>query len=138
MSDALATEPSISHEDLHSPAPAAHDEHSSGGLVSPRAGRRGSRTFADVVRELGFLSPGRVEAATAEAKASGHRLEDVLLGTGALTPDQVARVMAERLGLPYVDLTVYEADLAATNLLGVDAAKPVSYTHLTLPTKRIV
>ena len=132
MSDALATEPSISHEDLHSPAPAAHDEHSSGGLVSPRAGRRGSRTFADVVRELGFLSPGRVEAATAEAKASGHRLEDVLLGTGALTPDQVARVMAERLGLPYVDLTVYEADLAATNLLGVDAAKrygavPIGY-----------
>jgi type IV pilus assembly protein PilB len=47
----------------------------------------------------------------------------VLIDEGVLRYDQLARVLAERFGLDYVDLSEYELDLGAVNLLGAEAAK---------------
>jgi type IV pilus assembly protein PilB len=93
------------------------------GLTPPRqAGARG-RFISDVVVELGFAARERVDAAVAEARSSGRTTEQVLLESGALSPEQLARATAERLGLHHVDLNVYKADLGAANLIPVQAAR---------------
>src|SRR5204862_886670 len=48
---------------------------------------------------------------------------EVLLKSGALSADQLARATAERFGLDHVDLTVYKPDLTAVNLLTPQAAR---------------
>ena len=93
------------------------------GLTPPRLGRRGSRSLTDSIVALEYLSPERVEAAVQESRASGRRPEAVLLDQGALSPDQLARATADRLGLEHVDLTEFEPDLGAINLLDERAAK---------------
>jgi type IV pilus assembly protein PilB len=47
----------------------------------------------------------------------------VLLESGVLTPNQLARALAERFGLDYVDLGVYQPDVAALNLISPNAAR---------------
>jgi type IV pilus assembly protein PilB len=93
------------------------------GLTPPN--RRGGATkfISDVVVELGFLPLERVQDAVEEARASGRTPEQVLLESGTLSSDQLARAMAERFGLPHADLTVFKPDLGAVNLIGIQAAK---------------
>jgi type IV pilus assembly protein PilB len=93
------------------------------GLVAPR--RRGgrSRLIADVVVELGYAEPATVEAAVEESRKAGKRTGQVLLESGAVTGMELAHALAERFGLDYVDLTVYQPDLAAVNLIGPQAAR---------------
>ena len=47
----------------------------------------------------------------------------MLVESGALSVEQLARATAERFGLDHVDLTIYKPDLAAVNLLTAQAAK---------------
>ncbi|MBA3300296.1 MAG: Flp pilus assembly complex ATPase component TadA, partial [Thermoleophilaceae bacterium] len=93
------------------------------GLVAPsqRGGRQ--RFLSDVIVELGFLARERVDAAVDEARASGRTPEQVLLQTGALQSDQIARATAERFGLDFVDLSIFKLDLAAVNLVTPQAVR---------------
>ena len=50
----------------------------------------------------------------------------MLLEAGAISADQLARALAERFGLDYVDLTVYSPDLGASNLISAEAARRFS------------
>ncbi|MBA2504321.1 MAG: Flp pilus assembly complex ATPase component TadA [Thermoleophilaceae bacterium] len=86
-----------------------------------RGGRQ--RFLSDVIVELGFLPRERVDAAVEEARASGRTPEQVLLTTGALQGDQLARATAERFGLDFVDLGVFKLDLAAVNLVTPQAVR---------------
>ncbi|MBA2630902.1 MAG: Flp pilus assembly complex ATPase component TadA [Thermoleophilaceae bacterium] len=101
------------------------------GLTPPQ--RRGaSRFISDVIAELGFLPRERVEAAVEEGKATGHAPEQVLVASGAITGDQLARAVAQRFGLHHVDLAVFNTDVAALNLIGASAARrlaavPIGY-----------
>jgi len=102
------------------------------GLRPPNRRGRSSQPITEVIIELDFLPRERVETAAEEAKATGRRPEHLLLASGALTSDQLARASAERLGLDHVDLTIYQPDLAAANLLTTRAAKrygavPIGY-----------
>ena len=58
-----------------------------------------------------------VEQAIAEARKSGRTPEQVLLAEGGITTDQLARATAERFGLDHVDLSVFDLDLGAVNLI---------------------
>ena len=58
-----------------------------------------------MIAELGFVPAERVEAAVEEAKSAGRTPEQVLVDAGDLTAEQLARAIAERFGLDYVDLT---------------------------------
>ena len=67
------------------------------------------------------------------ARAQGRPTGLVLVEQGVLRHDQLARVVAERFGLDYVDLAVYDLDMGAVNLLSTEAAKryqavPVGFT----------
>jgi len=47
----------------------------------------------------------------------------VLLEWGAVSGEQLAHALAERFGLDYVDLTVFQCDVAAVNLISPEAAR---------------
>jgi type IV pilus assembly protein PilB len=107
-------------------AAAAADPDPGSGLAPPRQRGARGRFISDVIAELGFVDRERVEAAVEEARASGRTAEQVLLESGALTADQLARATAERFGLHHVDLNVYKPDLGAANLIPPQAARRFS------------
>ena len=93
------------------------------GITPPSrpAGREGF--LSDVIVELGFADRPTVEQAVRTARSPGATVADVLVDMGAITEDQLAHARAERHGLLYIDLDVYEVDPAAANLLAPGAAR---------------
>jgi type IV pilus assembly protein PilB len=99
------------------------DEAAGNGMTLPQPASGGQRFVSDVVVDLGMLPRERVDAAVEEARASGRTPEQVLVQSGSLTEDQLARAIAQRFGLPHADLNVYKPDLAASNLIPAQAAR---------------
>src|ERR671915_63525 len=70
--------------------------------------------------------PNASNQATAEQLDDGSGLtapEQVLVESGAITTDQLARATAQRFGLAHADLTVFKADVGALNLINPQAAR---------------
>jgi type IV pilus assembly protein PilB len=103
------------------------------GLGAPMRPVRPGRLIGEVVVDLGFADREAVEAAVNVARSERKPTGQVLVEQGILRQDQLARVVAERFGLDYVDLSVHELDMGAVNLLNPDAIKryqavPVGFT----------
>ncbi len=103
------------------------------GLYPPHHPGRSSRMIGEVVVELGLADLETVEEAISAARAQGRPTGIVLVERGILRHDQLARVVAERFGLDFVDLAVFDLDMGAVNLIGADTAKryqalPVGFT----------
>jgi type IV pilus assembly protein PilB len=94
-----------------------------GGGLTPPLRKVGSRFISDVIVEMGFVPRERVDAAVEEGKAAGRSPEQVLLDTGGLNRDQLARVLAQRFGLFHADLDRFTPDVAALNLITPQAAR---------------
>src|SRR3712207_97400 len=101
--------------------------------ITPQSRRGGpSRSITDVLVELGFVEASRMGTAVDHARSLGVDTAKILLEQGVISEDQLARATAERHGLDHLDLTAFQVDMAATNLLGAAAAKryeavPVAY-----------
>jgi type IV pilus assembly protein PilB len=93
------------------------------GLYPPRQIGRSTRMIGEVVVDLGFAAREEVEEAVAAAREQGRPTGVVLVERGILRHDQLARVVAERFGLDFVDLSVFELDMGAVNLVSAKAAK---------------
>jgi type IV pilus assembly protein PilB len=93
------------------------------GITHPLRRHAGPRFLADVIVEMGFVDRERADAAVHAARESSTTPEEVLLGWNAISEDQLARAIAERNGLDHLDLTVFQVDMAAANLLSSAAAK---------------
>ena len=93
------------------------------GLHPPRRSGRSTRMIGEVAVDLGFADRETVELAVKSARAQGRWTGLVLVEQGALRHDQLARVVAERFGLDYVDLGIYDVDMGAVTLLSAEAAK---------------
>ena len=93
------------------------------GVTPPQHRHAGPRFLTDVIAELGFVARERVDEAVDAARTAGRPPEQLLLEWGALTADQLARAIAERNGLDHLDLTVFNVDMGAANLLDSAAAK---------------
>ena len=91
--------------------------------LTPPSKKGGSRFISDVIVEMGFLPRERVDVAVEEGKASGRSPEQVLLETGAITGDQLARAVAQRFGLHHIDLSIYKTDVSALNSITPQAAR---------------
>src|ERR1700689_2361674 len=93
------------------------------GLYPPRHPGRSQRMIGEVVVDLGLSDLETVEEGVAAARAQGRPTGVVLVERGILRHDQLARVVAERFGLDFVDLSAYDLDMGAVNLVGIQAAK---------------
>jgi type IV pilus assembly protein PilB len=103
------------------------------GLYPPRHSGRSKRMIGEVVVDLGLADAETIEEGVAAARAQGRPTGVVLVERGILRHDQLARVVAERFGLDFVDLTAYDLDMGAVSLVSIQAAKryqavPVGFT----------
>ncbi|HEU4975970.1 MAG TPA: ATPase, T2SS/T4P/T4SS family [Baekduia sp.] len=112
-----AGEPSVT------PEPSSEHPPDWNGVTPPRRTGGAARFLTDVIVELGFVDRPRVEQAVEAARATGTTPEQVLLDGGALSLDNLARAVAERHGLEHLDLSVFQVDMAAANLIAPAAAK---------------
>ena len=109
------------------PVPAAAD-----GITRPRNRGGGARFLTDVIVELGLVDRPQVDQAIATARTTSTTPEAVLLAGGALTQAALSRAIAERYGFDHLDLTAFNVDMTAANLINTGAAKryeavPVGY-----------
>ena len=118
-----APDPASGRGDERPAGPSAADERGKG---VTRPGRRPSGTprfLTDVLVEMGLAEREVVETAVATARGQGTTPERVLLQSGAVTRDAMARAIAERHGLDHLDLTLFEVDMSAATLLSSAVAK---------------
>jgi type IV pilus assembly protein PilB len=102
------------------------------GLYPPIRSGRSARMIGEVIVDLGYADRETVEEAVSAARAQGRPTGQVLVERGVLRHDQLARAVAERFGLDFVDLSVYDLDMGAVNLIRSETAKryqavPVGY-----------
>ncbi len=81
------------------------------------------RFLTDVIVSMGIASRSAVDEALEIARNSGNTPERVLLESGVLTPDALARALAQRYGLEHLDLGSFSVDMAAANLVSPAIAK---------------
>jgi type IV pilus assembly protein PilB len=93
------------------------------GLIPPTRRRRSQGLIGDVIVELGFALRETVDAAVAMSREQGRTTGQLLIDSGALRHDQLARALAERFGVDYVDLGDFEVDEAALALVDADLAR---------------
>ena len=103
-----------------------------------RPSRRGSssRFLTDVIAEMGFATRAQVDSAIETSRGEGTTPERVLLDAKAITPDGLARALAERYGLDHLDLDVFPVDMGAANLVGNTAAKRYQAVPVAFADKR--
>ena len=104
----------------------------SNGITTPSRRGGSGRVLTDVIVDLGFVERDAMDDAIEMAHSAGSAAERVLLSTGAITEDQLARAVAERFGLDHLDLRVYRVDPDAAKLVTPAAIKryqavPVSF-----------
>src|SRR5215475_13391312 len=100
-------------------------------VAAPTAGR-GSAPPRDPSERRG--DQAAVEECVELARSQGRPTGLVLVEQGVLRHDQLARVVAERFGLDFVDLAVFDVDMGAVNLVSAETAKryqaaPVGFTE---------
>jgi type IV pilus assembly protein PilB len=95
-----------------------------------------SRFLTDVIVELGFVSSAQAKEAIDTSRSTGTTPEHVLISSGALTHDQLARALAERYGLDHLDLSIFSVDMAAANLVTSAAAKRYQAVPVAFADKR--
>ena len=93
------------------------------GLTLPTRESGAKRRIGDVIVQLGFASRAEVEAAAERGRAGGELLGQVLLESGVIAHDHLARALAERNGLPYVDLNIFGWDRGAASLIDTGMAR---------------
>ncbi|HEU0024803.1 MAG TPA: ATPase, T2SS/T4P/T4SS family [Thermoleophilaceae bacterium] len=99
------------------------------GLIPPSERTGAKRRIGDVIVQLGFTDRDVVEASVERARERGLPVGQVLVEDGVVNSSQLARALAERNGLDYVDLNEFAVDHGAAHL--IDASK--ARRHRTVP-----
>ena len=93
------------------------------GVTPPSLSGAGRRFLSDILVELGFVDEAQADRAVEAARHPGQTPEKVLLESGEISEDELARALAERYGLDHIDLTEFPVDESAAALLRKTAAK---------------
>jgi type IV pilus assembly protein PilB len=93
------------------------------GVTEPSRRGGARRVLTDVIVELGFMPEQRILDATDIAHTKGQPIGRMLVDTGELSEDQLARATAERYGLDHLNLSLFKVDMGAANLVNPSAAK---------------
>ncbi len=93
------------------------------GLTPPAERTGAKRRIGDVIVQLGYTDRETVEASVGRAREKGQPLGQALIADGVVNSHQLARALAERNGLDYVDLNEFEVDKGAAHLLDPSKAR---------------
>jgi type IV pilus assembly protein PilB len=84
----------------------------------------------DLLVKQGLLQQGQADQAKKESGRVGQPLESVLVKSGFVTEEEVARTKASILGIPYIDLGNYRLDRELVKLVPEKIAKKYSLIPL--------
>src|SRR6476659_4783680 len=101
-------------------------DHEAGGtpcLTPPQVRGRHNGFVTDLLVDLGYVGDDVARTAIEAARTAGRPPERLLIEQGAISADQLSRAVAERYGLDHVDLSAYQVDMAAANLISVNTAR---------------
>ncbi len=104
-------------------APVAGDDPYPRGLTPPTRRGRSRRMIGDVIVDLGYTSREAITEAVATARECCRPTGEILVESGEIPQSQLARALAERLGIDHIDLSIFEIDMGAANLVSVELAK---------------
>ena len=93
------------------------------GVTSPSRRGGGGRVLTDVIVDLGLVEREAMDEAIEMAQSAGSAAERVLVSTGAISEEQLARAVAERFGLDHLDLQLYRVEPEAAKLVSPAAIK---------------
>src|SRR5918997_4326297 len=93
------------------------------GLVPPTQRTGMKRRIGDVIVQLGFAERELVERVVEHGRRDGRPLGQALIDAGIVNSAQLAQALAERNGLDYVDLNVFDVDKGATALIDGEKAR---------------
>ncbi len=93
------------------------------GMTSYGTNEGGPRFLSDVIIELGLAQEEHVNRAVQDARLSRANVGQILVQEGRLTEDDLARALAARYGLSHIDMTEFEVDPDAANLLPPNVAQ---------------
>jgi type IV pilus assembly protein PilB len=93
------------------------------GLTPPQVRGRHSGFVTDVIVDLGYVPDDVARTAIEAARTAARPPEHLLIEQGAITAEQLSRAVAERYGLDHIDLSTYQVDMAAANLISVNTAR---------------
>jgi type IV pilus assembly protein PilB len=95
------------------------------GLIPPTKNTGVKRHIGDVIVLLGFAERDMVERVVELGRRDGVPLGQALIDAGIVNSAQLAQALAERNGLDYVDLNVFDVDKGAAAM--IDGAKARRY-----------
>jgi type IV pilus assembly protein PilB len=95
------------------------------GLTPPTKRTGVNGRIGDVIVQLGFAEREVVESVVQDGRRNGVPLGQALIGAGIVNSGQLAQALAERNGLDYVDLNVFDVDKGAASM--IDGAKARRY-----------
>jgi type IV pilus assembly protein PilB len=106
------------------------------GVTLPTTTTGAKRRLGDVLVKLGYTTREEVEAAAARSRQTGRLLGQLLVEEHRVDADALARALAERNGLPHVDLDVFECDRAAASLIEMEKARVYGAVPVAFATER--
>jgi type IV pilus assembly protein PilB len=107
--------------DTHASSPAESSARRLPGLTPPSGTSDPRRRLGDVAVELGFVDRELVEQVMVKEREAHVPTGALLVDSGLIDSAQLARILAERNSLDYVDLNEFEVDQSAASL--IDAAE---------------
>jgi type IV pilus assembly protein PilB len=87
------------------------------GLIPPAKRTGVKRRIGDVIVQLGFAERELVERVVNDGRREGLPLGQALIEAGIVNSGQLAQALAERNGLDYVDLNVFDVDKGAASMI---------------------
>jgi type IV pilus assembly protein PilB len=93
------------------------------GLTAPSGTSEPRRRLGDVAVELGFVDRELMEQVMAKEREAQVPMGALLVESGIIDTTRLARMLAERNSLDYVDLNEFEVDQGAANLVDASDAR---------------
>ena len=94
------------------------------------------KRLGKVLMQAGVATQEQIDEALADADSPS--LAAALVAKGVATDSQIAQAVAEQMGLPFVDLAMYEIDPNAATMLASDLAKRYNVLPIAIQDERLV
>jgi type IV pilus assembly protein PilB len=132
----LEPQAEASEEPIADALPAPPAQESVSGITKPTRKGSSGGFLTDVIVAMGLASRRQVDDAIESSRGLGTTPERVLVDSGALSHDALARALAERYGLDHLDLGVFSVDMSAANLVSTAVAKRYQAVPVAFADKR--
>lgn len=85
--------------------------------------RAQKKRLGEILVDGNYITNEQLSKALILQKKSGKRLGEILIYEGYVSEDDIANALRQQLGIPYIDLDLFEIDIDAVNLLSETIAR---------------